>query len=75
VYDLRNYQGLVKKMQFGVVQRGAFEWNDNIIVRFDNLMKQARSLEVLGYARLPPAAISPPSRPAHSSGDRDCHTL
>ena len=36
-------------MQFGVMQRGVFEWNDNMVARFDELMEQARALEALGY--------------------------
>jgi len=38
-----------KKMQFGVMQRGVFDWNDNMPARFEELMEQARVLNSLGY--------------------------
>ena len=38
-----------KKSQFGVMQRGVFEWNDDMPRRFDELMEQARVLNALGY--------------------------
>jgi alkanesulfonate monooxygenase SsuD/methylene tetrahydromethanopterin reductase-like flavin-dependent oxidoreductase (luciferase family) len=37
------------KMQFGVMQRGVFEWQDDMQARFDELMEQARVLDQLGY--------------------------
>lgn len=41
-----------KKFQFGVMQRGVFEWHDDMVARFDELMEQARTLEALGYDSL-----------------------
>ena len=38
-----------KKMQFGVMQRGVFDWNEDMPTRFDELMEQARLLNELGY--------------------------
>ena len=38
-----------KKMQFGVMQRGVFDWDENMPARFDELMEQARLLNELGY--------------------------
>ena len=38
-----------KKMQFGVMQRGVFDWNDDMPARFEELMEQARVLNRLGY--------------------------
>jgi alkanesulfonate monooxygenase SsuD/methylene tetrahydromethanopterin reductase-like flavin-dependent oxidoreductase (luciferase family) len=37
------------KMQFGVMQRGVFPWNEDMRTRFEELMEQARVLEKLGY--------------------------
>lgn len=37
------------KMQFGVMQRGIFDWDDDMRTRFDELMEQARTLNALGY--------------------------
>jgi alkanesulfonate monooxygenase SsuD/methylene tetrahydromethanopterin reductase-like flavin-dependent oxidoreductase (luciferase family) len=37
------------KMQFGVMQRGIFDWDDDIRARFEELMEQARTLNALGY--------------------------
>lgn len=34
------------------MQRGVFEWNDDMVSRFDELMEQARTLEALGYDSL-----------------------
>lgn len=36
-------------MQFGVMQRGVFPWDEDMRVRFEELMEQARLLEKLGY--------------------------
>jgi alkanesulfonate monooxygenase SsuD/methylene tetrahydromethanopterin reductase-like flavin-dependent oxidoreductase (luciferase family) len=36
-------------MQFGIMQRGVFDWDDDMPTRFDELMEQARALERLGY--------------------------
>ncbi len=36
-------------MQFGVMQRGVFEWGDDMSAHFDELMEQARVLDKLGY--------------------------
>lgn len=36
-------------MQFGVMQRGVFPWNEDMRARFEELMEQARLLEELGY--------------------------
>lgn len=36
-------------MQFGVMQRGVFPWNEDMRARFEELMEQARLLEKLGY--------------------------
>lgn len=36
-------------MQFGVMQRGVFAWDDDMRARFEELMEQARILEQLGY--------------------------
>lgn len=41
-----------KSVQFGVMQRGVFEWNDDMRARFEELMEQARVLERLGYDSL-----------------------
>lgn len=38
-----------KKMQFGVMQRGVFDWDEDMYARFEELMEQARVLEQLGY--------------------------
>ncbi len=40
---------MAKGMQFGVMQRGVFEWKDDMSARFDELMVQARLLNQLGY--------------------------
>ncbi len=40
---------MAKKMQFGVMQRGVFPWDDDMRLRFDELMEQARVLDKLGY--------------------------
>ncbi|MDP6708156.1 MAG: LLM class flavin-dependent oxidoreductase [Alphaproteobacteria bacterium] len=40
---------MTKKMQFGVMQRGVFEWDEDMGARFDELMEQARLLNRLGY--------------------------
>ena len=37
------------KMQFGIMQRGVFPWNEDMHTRFEELMEQARTLEKLGY--------------------------
>lgn len=37
------------KMQFGVMQRGVFDWDDDMRARFEELMEQARTLNALGY--------------------------
>jgi alkanesulfonate monooxygenase SsuD/methylene tetrahydromethanopterin reductase-like flavin-dependent oxidoreductase (luciferase family) len=39
----------MKKMQFGVMQRGVFGWDEDMAARFDELMEQARVLNRLGY--------------------------
>ena len=36
-------------MQFGVMLRGLFDWDDDMKVRFDELMEQARLIDRLGY--------------------------
>ncbi|HKK30434.1 MAG TPA: LLM class flavin-dependent oxidoreductase [Alphaproteobacteria bacterium] len=36
-------------MQFGVMQRGVFAWEDDMRQRFEELMEQARVLNALGY--------------------------
>lgn len=36
-------------MQFGVMQRGVFPWDEDMRARFEELMEQARVLEQLGY--------------------------
>ena len=36
-------------MQFGVMQRGVFEWGDDMSAHFAELMEQARVLDRLGY--------------------------
>jgi alkanesulfonate monooxygenase SsuD/methylene tetrahydromethanopterin reductase-like flavin-dependent oxidoreductase (luciferase family) len=36
-------------IQFGVMQRGVFPWNEDMRSRFEELMEQARVLERLGY--------------------------
>jgi alkanesulfonate monooxygenase SsuD/methylene tetrahydromethanopterin reductase-like flavin-dependent oxidoreductase (luciferase family) len=41
-----------KKMQFGVMQRGVFEWEDDMRARFVELIQQARTLNDLGYDSL-----------------------
>jgi len=41
-----------KEFQFGIMQRGVFAWNDDMQVRFAELMQQARVLSVLGYDSL-----------------------
>ncbi len=41
-----------KPFQIGVMQRGVFEWNDDMVARFDELMEQARVLNALGYDSL-----------------------
>jgi len=38
-----------KTMQFGVMQRGVFPWEEDMRARFEELMEQARTLETLGY--------------------------
>ncbi|MDP6567759.1 MAG: LLM class flavin-dependent oxidoreductase [Alphaproteobacteria bacterium] len=38
-----------KKMQFGVMQRGVFDPDDDMPARFEELMEQARVLNRLGY--------------------------
>lgn len=43
---------MTQKFQFGVMQRGVFEWKDDMVARFDELMEQARALEALGYDSL-----------------------
>ncbi len=43
---------MTKSFQFGVMQRGVFEWEDDMVARFDELMEQARALEALGYDSL-----------------------
>ncbi len=40
---------MLPKMQFGVMQRGVFEWHDDMRARFEELMEQARLLNGLGY--------------------------
>jgi len=40
---------MMKKMQFGVMQRGVFPWEEDMRARFEELMEQARLLEKLGY--------------------------
>ena len=37
------------KMQFGVMQRGVFPWEEDMRTRFLELMEQVRLLEKLGY--------------------------
>ena len=37
------------KMQFGVMQRGVFDWDEDMPARFNELMEQARLLNELGY--------------------------
>jgi alkanesulfonate monooxygenase SsuD/methylene tetrahydromethanopterin reductase-like flavin-dependent oxidoreductase (luciferase family) len=39
----------MKKFQFGVMQRGVFDWGEDMASRFDELMEQARVLDALGY--------------------------
>ena len=39
-------------MDFGVMQRGVFDWDDDMGARFDELMEQARVLDRLGYASI-----------------------
>ena len=36
-------------MQFGVMLRGLFDWDDDMTVRFEELMEQARLIDKLGY--------------------------
>ena len=38
-----------KSFQFGVMQRGVFEWDEDMPQRFAELMEQARVLNALGY--------------------------
>ena len=38
-----------KRMQFGVMQRGVFGWDEDMAARFEELMQQARLLDELGY--------------------------
>jgi len=40
---------VTKKMRFGVMQRGVFEWDEDMPARFQELMEQARILNRLGY--------------------------
>lgn len=40
---------MTKKMQFGVMQRGVFAWDEDMRARFGELMEQARVLNGLGY--------------------------
>jgi alkanesulfonate monooxygenase SsuD/methylene tetrahydromethanopterin reductase-like flavin-dependent oxidoreductase (luciferase family) len=40
---------MAKTMQFGVMQRGVFEWEEDMRARFEELMEQARVLEKLRY--------------------------
>ena len=40
---------MTKKMRFGVMQRGVFEWDEDMPARFQELMEQARILNRLGY--------------------------
>lgn len=40
---------MTKSMQFGIMQRGVFAWDDDMAVRFEELMEQARVLNRLGY--------------------------
>ena len=40
---------MAKKMQFGVMQRGVFDWDEDMAARFQELMEQARLLDKLGY--------------------------
>ncbi|MCH9671692.1 MAG: LLM class flavin-dependent oxidoreductase [Gammaproteobacteria bacterium] len=40
---------MAKTMQFGVMQRGVFDWDDDMHARFEELMEQARALEAYGY--------------------------
>ncbi|MCA8928182.1 MAG: LLM class flavin-dependent oxidoreductase [Alphaproteobacteria bacterium] len=40
---------MAAKMQFGIMQRGIFDWDDDIRLRFTELMEQARTLDRLGY--------------------------
>ncbi len=40
---------MTQGMQFGVMQRGVFEWEDDMRARFLELMEQARILNTLGY--------------------------
>ena len=43
---------MAKSMQFGVMQRGVFGWDDDMQARFGELMEQARVLNKLGYASI-----------------------
>ena len=36
-------------MQFGIMQRGVFPWDEDMGARFGELMEQARTLDALGY--------------------------
>ena len=40
---------MLPKMQFGIMQRGIFDWDEDMRARFDELMEQARVLNALGY--------------------------
>ena len=42
----------MKKMQFGVMLRGVFPQGDDMRLRFEELMEQARWMEKLGYDSL-----------------------
>ncbi len=43
---------MAKKIQFGVMQRGVFAWDEDMRGRFHELMEQARILDKLGYDSL-----------------------
>lgn len=40
---------MTNAIQFGVMQRGVFDWNEDMRSRFHELMEQARVLDGLGY--------------------------
>ena len=40
---------MLKIMQFGVMQRGVFGWDDDMPAGFAELMEQARVINALGY--------------------------
>ena len=57
---------MCKSMQFGVMQRGVFPWEEDMSARFQELMEQARVLNQLGYNSITTGSHFRPGRTGSS---------